>query len=186
MPYTISYFGLTTQDLNHLRQLAMKFILRRHWLDAETMPYALKWLGVATVLDLGLAATVACAGLFLREGNSIEDLAIDHSDPSSCNVRQKSVVYDLLRMWSPYIPHEHLIRAVAQTEGPIPTKLRRLKQCILERMTRAAQHRIRQKVESEGWAGGISFRWLARLATIKRTWCNDLPIYVAQMGPQPG
>ena len=49
MPYTISYFGLTSHDLNQLRQQAVKFILRRHWLDAETMPYALKWIGVSTV-----------------------------------------------------------------------------------------------------------------------------------------
>ena len=63
MPYTISYFGLTSCDLNQLRQQAVKFILRRHWLDAETMPYALKWIGVATVLDPGLAATIASTGL---------------------------------------------------------------------------------------------------------------------------
>ncbi len=56
------------------------------------MPYALNWLAVATVLDPGLAATIACTGLYLREGNSIEELALEHSDPSSCNVRQKSVV----------------------------------------------------------------------------------------------
>ena len=59
MPYTTSYFGLTSSDLNQLRQQAVKFIPRRHWLDAETMPYALKWIGVSTVLDPGLAATIA-------------------------------------------------------------------------------------------------------------------------------
>ena len=31
MPYTTSYFGLTSSDLNQLRQQAVKFILRRHW-----------------------------------------------------------------------------------------------------------------------------------------------------------
>ncbi len=50
MPYTISYFGLTSSDLNQLRQRAVKFILRRHWLDAETMPYALKWIGINQTL----------------------------------------------------------------------------------------------------------------------------------------
>ena len=39
MPYTISYFGLTSVDLNRLRQAAAKFILRRHWLEAEILPY---------------------------------------------------------------------------------------------------------------------------------------------------
>ena len=174
MPYTISYFGLTTQDVNHLWQLAVKFILRRHWLDAETMPYALKWLGVATVLDPGLAATIASTGLYLREGNSIEELTLDYSDPSSCNVRQKSIVCDLFRMWAPYVPFEHMISAVAHCQGPISAKLRRLKQCLLEGMIRAAQHWIAQKVEAEGWAGGINFRWLAKLSRIKRTWCNGI------------
>ena len=81
MPYAISYFGLTSHDLNQLRQQAVKFILRRHWMDAETMPYALKWIGVSTVLDPGLAATIASTGLCLREGNTVEELTLDYPDP---------------------------------------------------------------------------------------------------------
>ena len=42
-------------------------------------------------------------------------------------------------------------------------------------MRRAAQHRaIAQKVEAEGWAGGISFHWLLRLSQIKKSWCNGI------------
>ena len=46
MPYTISYFGLTTLDFNRLRQAAAKFILKRHWIEAEILPYVSKpcWL----------------------------------------------------------------------------------------------------------------------------------------------
>ena len=51
MPYTISYFGLTTLDLNRLRQAAAKFILKRHWLEAEILPYVLRYFGIATLLD---------------------------------------------------------------------------------------------------------------------------------------
>ncbi len=41
MPYTtISYFGLTTLDLNRLRQAAAKFILKRHWLEREHWHYS--------------------------------------------------------------------------------------------------------------------------------------------------
>ena len=69
MPYTISYFGLTTADLNRLRQAAAKFILRRHWVEAEILPYVLRYLGIATLLDPALSATVAATGLYLREGN---------------------------------------------------------------------------------------------------------------------
>ena len=168
VPYTISCFGLTTQDLNQLRQLAVKFILRRHWLDAETMPYALKWLGGATVLDPGLAATIASTGLYLRQGNSIEELTLDHPDPSTWNIRQQSIACDLLRMWARYVPFDHMIRALSHSQAPIPSKLRQLKQCILEGMIRAAQHRVAQKIETEG------FGWLAKLSRIKKSWCNGI------------
>ena len=174
MPYTTSYFGLTSSDLNQLRQQPVKFILRRHWLDAETMPYALKWIGVSTVLDPGLAATIASAGLYLRQANTVEELTLDQPDPATCNVRQKTIVCDLLHMWEPYVPFDHSMRALAQCQGPIHGKLRRLKQCILEGMIRAARHRVAQKVETEGWAGGISFSWLLRLSGLKKGWCNGI------------
>ena len=174
MPYASSYFGLTSSDLNQLRQQAVKFILRRHWLDAETMPYALKWIGVSTVLDPGLAATIASAGLYVREGNTVEELTLHQPDPATCNVRQKTIVCDLLRMWEPYVQFDHSMRALAQCQGPIQSKLRRLKQCILEGMVRAARHRVAQKVETEGWAGGISFSWLLRLSGLQKGWCNGI------------
>ena len=41
-------------------------------------------------------------------------------------------------------------------------------------MMQAAKQRIRRKVANEGWAGGISFCWLERLAGIKRAWCNGI------------
>ncbi len=129
---------------------------------------------MSTVLDPGLAATIASAGLYLREGNTIEELTLDHPDPTTCNVRQKTIVCDLLRMWAPYVLFDHLVRVLAQSKGPIPVKLRRLKQCILEGMIRAARHRVAQKVEAEGWAGGISFGWLEKLSRVKRSWCNGI------------
>ena len=70
MPYTASYFGLSTTDLNTLRQSAVKYILRRHWLEAEIMPYVFRLAGIAPLMDPALAATVAALGLYLREGNT--------------------------------------------------------------------------------------------------------------------
>ena len=44
MPYTASYFGLSTADLNYLRQRAVKFVLGKHWLEAEIFPYpSVRW-----------------------------------------------------------------------------------------------------------------------------------------------
>ncbi len=77
-------------------------------------------------------------------------------------------------MWAPYVPFDHMIRALSHSQGPIATKLSRLRQCILEGMLRAAQHRVAQKIETEGWAGGINFGWLAKLSRIKKSWCNGI------------
>ena len=74
MPYTASYFGLCATDLNFLRQQAVKFLLKRHWLESEILPYVLRLVGIAPVLDPALVATVAATGLYFREGNTLEDL----------------------------------------------------------------------------------------------------------------
>ena len=49
MPYTASYFGLSSTDLNYLRQQAVKFILGRHWIEAEIFPYILRYLGISVL-----------------------------------------------------------------------------------------------------------------------------------------
>ena len=36
MPYTASYFGLSTSNFNLLRQQAAKFLLKRHWLEKSS------------------------------------------------------------------------------------------------------------------------------------------------------
>ena len=89
-------------------------------------------------------------------------------------MRQKTIVCDLLHMWEPYVQFDHSVRALAKCQGPIQGKLRRLKQCIIEGMVRAARHRVAQKVDTEGWAGGVSFTWLLRLSGIKKGWCNGI------------
>ena len=103
MPYTASYFGLSTPDLNTLRQQAAKFILKRHWLESEILPYVLRSVGIAPVLDPALVATVAATGLYFREGNTLEDLVNMNLHPGGCNLRQRSVVHDLLLFWSPFV-----------------------------------------------------------------------------------
>ena len=59
MPYTASYFGLSSTDLNYLCQQAVKFILGRHWIEAEIFPYILRYLGISVLLDFALSTTVA-------------------------------------------------------------------------------------------------------------------------------
>ena len=42
--YVISCFGITTRDLNYLRQSAVRMVLKRYWLEAEILPYVLRYL----------------------------------------------------------------------------------------------------------------------------------------------
>ena len=60
--------------MNWLRQAASKYILKRKWIEAEILPYILRYVGITTLLDPALSAAVAALGLYLREGNPLEDL----------------------------------------------------------------------------------------------------------------
>ena len=116
MPYTASYFGLSTADLNYLRQQAVKFVLGRHWIEAEIFPYILRYTGVSVLLDPALSATVAATGLYFREGNRYEDLWIEHSDSTGCNLRRRAIVRDLLQLWVPYIQLSDIATALTDQE----------------------------------------------------------------------
>ena len=177
MPYTISYFGLTSVDLNRLRQAAAKFILRRHWLEAEILPYVLRYFGVATLLDPAVSATVAATGLYLREGNPIEELSGHSGRDSCCNIRQRAVVLELFNMWAPFLGIEELIRAISEGNGPVPKRLSSLKKVIISRMVLEAKSRVTQKIYNEGWSGGISPVWISLLLEAPRAWCNGIGRY---------
>ena len=176
MPYTISYFGLTTADLNRLRQASARFILKRHWL-AEILPHVLRYFGIATLLDPAVSATIAATGLYLREGNPVEDLGYQNGREECGNPRQKSVVLALMDLWSPYVGLEELVGAVAATHGPIPKKLSALKKVILNRMELEAKSRIIKKIHKEGWSGGISPEWVVLLAGAPKKLCNGTGRY---------
>ena len=177
MPYTISYFGLTTADLNRLRQASARFILKRHWLEAESLPHVLRYFGIVTLLDPAVSATIAATGLYLREGNPIEDLSYQSGREECGNARQKSVVLALMDLWSPYVGLEELVGAVAATHGPIPKKLSALKKVILTKMVLEAKSRIIKKIHKEGWSGGISPGWVMLLAEAPKKLCNGTGRY---------
>ena len=177
MPYTISYFGLTTADLNRLRQASARFILKRHWLEAEILPHVLRYFGIATLLDPAVSATIAATGLYLREGNPVEELDYQNGREECGNPRQKSVVLALMDLWSPYVGLEELVGAVATTHGPIPKKLSALKKVILNRMELEAKSRIIKKIRKEGWSGGISPEWVVLVAGAPKKLCNGTGRY---------
>ena len=146
MPYTASYFGLCTTDLNLLRQQAVKFLLKRHWLESEILPYVLRLVGIAPVLDPALVATVAATGLYFREGNTLEDLINMNLLPDGCNLRQRSVVHDLLQFWAPSVKLPEIHAALANRGGGLKGRLCRLKSTIYAGMALAAKTRLRKHV----------------------------------------
>ena len=113
IPYTMSFFGLNTKELNRLRQSAVGFILKRHWIAAEILPYVLRYLKIAPMLDPGLSALVAALGLYLREGNSVEELSTE-VQYANCNRRQLSIVKELIDMWAPFVNFAEIFEAVSR------------------------------------------------------------------------
>ena len=174
MPYTASYFGLSSTDLNYLRQQAVKFILGRHWIEAEIFPYILRYLGISVLLDPALSATVAATGLYFREGNKYEDLWIEHSDSNVCNLRQKAIVRDLLQLWFPYIQLSDIAASLTAHKNGVTGRLDSLKKVIITGMVMAAKTQLRKKIVREGWSQGISVEWVDLIADAPKKWCNGI------------
>ena len=191
LPYTMSYFGIDTINLNKVRQAAVKFVLKRHWISAEIFPYMLRFMHIAPLLDPALTALVAALGLYLREGNPIEEIAIQHGrdvrtllsftsnldETKVGNSRQLSVVHDLMQMWSPFISFNEIFGALAQPAKSAHARLVVVKRTIIDAMVQAAKGQLREKVTKEGWSRGISFRWVEACAKLKKSWCSPLARY---------
>ena len=154
MPFSLSYFGLTSKDLNWLRQAASKYILKRKWIEAEILPYILRYVGITTLLDPALSAAVAALGLYLREGNPLEDLHQLGNDGRCSNGRQRAVVQDLINMWHPYVLFEEIFSALTTRASTPAQTIANLKKVIISGMVREAKSRLAIKIDREGWKGG--------------------------------
>ena len=183
MPYTMSFFGLITNELNRLRQTAVGFILKRHWIAAEILPYVLRYLKIAPMLDPGLSALVAALGLYLREGNSVEELTSE-VQYANCNRRQLSIVKELIEMWAPFVNFAEIFEAVSRPAKSCHAKLLAVKNVVITAMVREAKAQLRIKVAREGWSGGISFQWVEDVAGLKKTWCNPISRYTLLRWPR--
>ena len=172
MLYAISYFGITTRDLNYLRQSAVRLVLRRHWLEAEILPYVLKYVGISTLIDPALAATVAALGLFVRQGGNSHDLWAD----GSYN-RQTVATRVLLNMWADYLPLEQLKAAIYRGNNDPRRTVGQVKLVISKSMQVVAQTVLLNKIRAEGWVGGISYQWIEGLSKVARKMCNGIARY---------
>ena len=172
MLYAISYFGITSKDLNFLRQAAVKLVLKRHWLDAEIMPYVLRYVGIATVTDPALAATISTLGLFLRQGGDPTELWLEGRQE-----RQMVATRILLDMWLEYVPLEQLRVVIFKGKGDPRRTVCLVKNVICQNMVLVAQTVLRNKVSTEGWIGGITFRWLEGLTKVPKKMCNGIARY---------
>ena len=125
-------------------------------------------------MDPALVATVAATGLYFREGNTLEDLINTNLYPPGCNLRQRSIVRDLLSLWSPFVKIDSLHYALSTSGRGLKGRLTRLKHAIFQGMNMAAQVRLRRKVVEEGWSRGVSYRWLELTSSLKKKWCNGI------------
>ena len=166
MPFSLSYFGLTTKDLNWLRQAASKYIFKRKWIEAEILPYILQYVGITTLLDPALSAVVAALGLYLREGN--------HARCS--NSRQRAVVQDLLNMWHPYVLFEDIFSALITGAGTPAQTIANLKKGIITGMVRETRKRLAIKIDREGWQGGIDQVWVELVAGAPKRQCGGVGV----------
>ena len=171
MLYAVSYFGITTRDLNYLRQ-AVRMVLKRHWLDAEMLPYVIGYMGVATLTDPALAATIATLGLFLRQKGDLHDLWTEGEYG-----RQTVATRILLNLWSDYIPLETIRAAIYQGQGKPRQTVCSVKKVINSQMQAVARTVLLNKTCTEGWVGGISHQWLDGLSRLPKKWCNGIARY---------
>ena len=176
MPYSLSYFGLTSKDLNWLRQAASKYILKRKWIEAEILPYILRYVGITTLLDPALSAAVAALGLYLREGNPLEDLHLLGNDGRCSNGRQRAVVQDLI-MWHPYVLFEEIFSALTTRASTPAQIIANLKKVIISGMVREAKSRLAIKIDREGWKGGIDHIWVDLVASAPKRQCGGIARY---------
>ena len=177
MPFSLSYFGLTSKDLNWLRQAASKYILKRKWIEAEILPYILRYVGITTLLDPALSAAVAALGLYLREGNPLEDLHHSGNDGRCSNSRQRAVVQDLIKMWHPYVLFEEIFTALTARAGTPAQIISNLKKVIISGMVREAKSRLAIKISREGWRGGIDHIWVELVAGAPKRQCGGIARY---------
>ena len=128
------------------------------------------------MLDPGLSALVAALGLYLREGNPVEELTseVQHAN---CNRRQLSIVKELIDMWAPFVNFAEIFEAVSRPAKSCHARLLSVKNVVITAMVREAKAQLRTKVAREGWSGGISFKWVDDVAGLKKTWCNPISRY---------
>ena len=176
MPFSLSYFGLTSKDLNWLRQAASRYILKRKWIEAEILPYILRYVGITT-FDPALSAAVAALGLYLREGNPLEDLHQLGNDGRCSNSRQRAVVQDLINMWHPYVLFEEIFSALTTRAGTPAQITANLKKVIISGMVREAKSRLAIKIDREGWKGGIDHTWVDLVASAPKRPCGGIARY---------
>ena len=97
--------------------------------------------------------------------------------PEGCNLRQTSVVHDLLQFWAPFVKLPDIYASLASKGGGLKGRLNRLKQAIFQGMTIAARGCLKRKVIEEGWSRGITPEWVEITSSLKKRWCNGVARY---------
>ena len=107
---------------------------------------------------------MSALGLYLREGNPLEDLHDVGNGGRCSNSRQRAVVQDLINMWHPYVLFEDIFRALTTRANTPAQIIANLKQVVSSGMVREAKSRLAIKIDREGWKCGIDQVWVESVA----------------------
>ena len=146
-------------------------------IEAEILPYILRYVGITTLLDPALSAAVAALGLYLREGNPLEDLHHLGNEGRCSNSRQRAVVQNLINMWHPYVHFEEIFGALTTRANTPAQIIANLKKVVISGMVREAKSRLAIKIDREGWKGGIDHIWVDLVAGAPKRQCGGIARY---------
>ena len=98
-------------------------------------PVALEASVFDLMLDSGLSVLVAALELYLREGNSVEEL-FSEVQCANCNRRQLSIVKELIDMWAPFVNFADIFEAVSRSAKSCHARLLSVKNVVITAMVR--------------------------------------------------
>ena len=175
--HTVGAFATATCSCKSKSQIVTNFALPAALSHIEKSGH-----GVHAVAPCAPSLGLALTGRVMfndegREGNTLEDLINMNLLPDGCNLRQRSVVHDLLQFWAPSVKLPEIHAALANRGGGLKGRLCRLKSTIYAGMALAAKTRPRKKIPEEGWSRGITPEWIEITSSLKKRWCNGVARY---------
>ena len=146
------------------------------WLAARYLPHIFRWLRIAPALDPAITLTNACLGYWFRQYGSSAILSPGYSD---VEMRQAAVVQQVFRAWVPLLGIDKVGNLLQLVAGQYTRKshlrfLQQLKTALYQAIQEHALTYLRSRVSQQLLPGGVSWAWLASLASIPKAAANGI------------